>query len=126
MSGWLTRLLDKILPLESETAEFVRAPHSRGEKVPPKPYKEREKNVEAIQVTPETVAEAEAWTGGRRVEEIDPNDDKNRFVGLNIPTQRGPARASQGDYVVKHADGNLEKVTEREFQKRFEMRECDG
>lgn len=104
----------------------VRTSRQRGREMPPRKYKLVDNDFEAMQVTAETADEIEEWTGGRRVEEIDAIDDTRRFVAVNIPTQRGPARASQGDYVIKHSDGSLEKVSERKFHERFEMRECDG
>lgn len=87
----------------------------------PREYQLIPVHVTAIQVTPESLERAVAFSGGREIEEIDPQDSKKRFVGVNFPTLSGVKRATQGDYIVKdHTTGEFTVMTKYEFERRYE------
>lgn len=77
-------------------------------------------DVDALQVTPDSVDRAVAWSGGRKVTEIDPHDSSVKFVALNIPTLEGIKRAQENDFIVKWPDGHLEVQSAGEFLSKFE------
>lgn len=63
-------------------------------------------DVEAIQLSPDTLQEILEWTGGREVEEIDALDPNHTYVGVNYENGNGHMlRASEGDYVIKNGNG---------------------
>lgn len=64
-------------------------------------------HVQAMQLTPDTVTIVSMWSNGMPVMEHDALDHSRTFVGLNVPTNSDPKRASEGDYVVKLADGSF-------------------
>jgi hypothetical protein len=64
--------------------------------------------VQAMLMSNELITVISAWCHGVVVEEIHPHDDQQRFPALNLETRTGAARASLGDYVIKHADGTFE------------------
>jgi hypothetical protein len=71
--------------------------------------------VQAIQLTPESVKRAATWCGGVEVVETDPHDSKLKFVALNIPTARGVLRAEEGWWIIKDADGTMHVMGPEEF-----------
>jgi hypothetical protein len=87
----------------------------------PRRYQVIPYEVEAIQLTPESIDRAEIWSGGQRVTEVDAIDHTQKFVALNIPTMTGVKRAQQGDYVVKHGRGQIEVMSERQFQQTYQL-----
>jgi len=88
----------------------------------PREYQLIPVHVTAIQVTPESIERAVTFSGGREIEEIDPQDSKKRFVGVNFPTLSGVKRASQGDYIVRdHVTGELSVMAKREFERKYEL-----
>jgi hypothetical protein len=76
--------------------------------------------IEAEKVTPETVDAIAAWTGGIKVEEIDPTDSTKKFVAVNFPTMQGNQRASEGEWVVKGTAGTFKKMGNTEFVATYE------
>lgn len=54
----------------------------------------------AEQLTPENVDALAHWCKGVVVEEIDPEDESNKYVGINVPTFEGAIRVSEGAYLV--------------------------
>jgi len=78
-------------------------------------------HVTAIKVTPESVERAVTFCSGVQIEEIDPEDHKRRFVGINFPTLSGVKRATQGDYIIKnHSTGEFDVMTAFEFERKYE------
>lgn len=78
-------------------------------------------HVTAIKLTPESAERAAAFCGGVLIEEIDPQDSKKRFVGINFPTLSGVKRATQGDYIVKdHTTGEISVMVAYEFERKYE------
>lgn len=69
----------------------------------------------AKQVTQETAKEVTAWCGGRLVEEIDALEAGKTSPGINVPTLRGPKRASAGDYVIENFYDEFEVVNEATY-----------
>lgn len=76
--------------------------------------------VMAIQVTPETITQAELFSSGQQVLEIDPLDSSITYVGINVPTLDGVKRASEGDYIVKELGGQISVVRKHVFQRCYE------
>ncbi len=60
--------------------------------------------VEALKLSHENAREIVHWCEGRQVQEIDPYNSTNTYVGVNVPTYDGRQRASEGDYVVWDLD----------------------
>lgn len=77
-------------------------------------------DVEAIQLTTNSVREAALWCGGVEVEEIDPTDSTKRFVALNVPTMDGVCRCQDGNYVVKNSTGDFKIMSRRKFEETYE------
>lgn len=73
--------------------------------------------VQAMHMSPEMVQVISAWSGAVIVEEIDPLDTDQRYSALNVQTADGVKRASQGDYVVRHADGSFDVKKPTEFRR---------
>lgn len=94
----------------------------RSEKGPTVPrYQSKVTLVEAEEVTRDTVDRVARWCGGRVIEEQDAQDTSKTFVGINLPTLHGMARASEGDYVVKGAAGDFWPVQRDIFQSKYEQ-----
>lgn len=83
-------------------------------------------DVEAIQVTPEKVDRAALWVGGVKVIETDPFDSSLKFVALNVPTENGVIRVPEDWWIIKRADGALEKMGPEEFAATYEMSVDNG
>lgn len=75
-----------------------------------------DEKVQAMLMSPELVTVISVWCHGQVVEEIDPFDDSNRFLAINLRTREGVSRASLGDYVIKHEDGTFEVKKPGAFQ----------
>ncbi len=85
----------------------------------PRKYRMKEV-VEAMQILPETLERAVAWSNGREAEEICPEDANKKYVAVNVPTMRGVIRISEGDYLVKQA-GQFRKEYRRDFEDQYEQ-----
>lgn len=83
-------------------------------------YREKVRSVRAVQLSPDSLAEAARWCGGRSVEEKDPFDEEKIQVGLNIPTLAGVVRASEGDYILQDLEGGFRVMPAAEFEERYE------
>lgn len=57
--------------------------------------------VHAVKLTPDNVEKLAMWCSGNSVIETDPTDTENKYVGINVPTELGMVRASEGDYIVQ-------------------------
>lgn len=64
--------------------------------------------VEAHQLQADCVYILRMWCKGIIIEEIDAEDSKKRYVGINIPTLEGVIRASENDYIIKGVSGEFE------------------
>lgn len=71
-------------------------------------FNENDEKIQAMQMSPELATVISVWCRGQVVEEIDPFDNSNRFLAINLATREGVSRASLGDYVIKHGDGTFE------------------
>jgi len=76
--------------------------------------------VEAVQLSKENVREVAEWCTGKEVEEIDALDSTKRYVGLNLLTFQGMARASEGDYIAKDNLGDFHIRWAENFTQNFE------
>lgn len=74
--------------------------------------------VEAIQLTPDTAGYLEGWCGGRLTHSTDALDDSKKFVELNVPTNGGVKRVSEGGWVLKGR--SFQVLTDDEFGMIFE------
>lgn len=63
--------------------------------------------IEANCLTKDNAEAVALWCGGQLVEEINPEDSADRYVGINIPTLEGVMRASEGDYIIKGVQGEF-------------------
>jgi hypothetical protein len=59
--------------------------------------------VNAIKLTADNVEKLAMWCDGNSVIETDPTDTANKYVGINVPTELGMVRASEGDYIVQRS-----------------------
>lgn len=76
--------------------------------------------VHAMQLTDETAEIIAQWTGGDIVEEIDPRDSEKKYKAINVPTLSGNERLSQGQFLVRHANGQFELIGATAFMDQFE------
>lgn len=76
-----------------------------------------EAEVSALQVSVETVSTAAAWCGGLEVVEHDALDNEKTYPAINVPTQRGVKRASEGDWVIQQEDGSFEVMGPADYQR---------
>lgn len=60
-----------------------------------------------IEVDDENAEFTALWCGGRVVTEIDALDETKQYKAVNVPTKNGVKRASQGDTIVKYANGSF-------------------
>jgi hypothetical protein len=63
--------------------------------------------VEAIQLTKENAEEVAAWCGGHIIEEVNPADHEDVYVGINFPTLDGNKRISEGQMLVRSSAGHF-------------------
>lgn len=82
-------------------------------------YKQKVAEVEARELTADTVEDIAQWVGGIQVKEMDPVT-KEFYVGLNIPTFRGNVRASEGDFVIRSKTGIVSVMKPNEFRSTYE------
>ena len=76
----------------------------------PAKFRKRPVVIEAMQVTPENVAEVAAWCGGRVFREAKASDPTDVYVALDIPTLEGVMRAQTyhgGDFVIRGVSGEF-------------------
>ncbi len=76
--------------------------------------------VEAAQITSDNVKDLTAFCGGLIVEELNPFDTHQTFVGINVPTPDGRRRASEGDYVVRNHNGEFRVFKHGAFLSMYE------
>lgn len=75
--------------------------------------------VSARQVTQDSITVISVWCHAPVVTEQDAVMPEVTFQALNVPTDSGPMRASDGDWVVRHSDGSFEVRKGYEFRSRF-------
>lgn len=85
--------------------------------------KQTGREVEAVLLTKENVAEVVAWCDGHQVEEVDALDPDKKYVGINFDSWQGRARVSEGDYLVKDPLGDFLVRWSEEFEAQFEKKE---
>lgn len=82
-------------------------------------YSSKVHHVEAIQLGEDNVGEIARWCGGVVIDlqsEASPN-----YVGMNVPTIDGGARAEKGDYILKDENGRFGVMSEQDFVKKYEV-----
>lgn len=75
--------------------------------------------VTARQVTQDSITVISVWCHAPVVIEQDAVMPEVTFQALNVPTNDGPMRASNGDYVVRLDDGSFKVVKAYEFRSNF-------
>jgi hypothetical protein len=75
--------------------------------------------VVARQLTADSVTIISVWCHAEIVAEHDALDYDMTFQALTVPTNNGPMRATQGDYIVRRADGSFEVVKAYKFRSNF-------
>lgn len=82
----------------------------------PKEYR-RTGDILAEQLTSENADELALWCAGMVVEEIDPEDETNKYVGINVPTFNGIIRVSEGAYLVyNRRTGDFSSMSKSSFE----------
>jgi hypothetical protein len=83
-------------------------------------YVDEEGNkVTARQVTQDSITVLSVWCHAPVVSEQDALMPEVTFQALNVPTNDGPRRASDGDFVVRHSDGSFDVRKPYEFRSHF-------
>lgn len=81
-------------------------------------YELKPNDVDAKQVSWETADEIAQWCGGVVVTEYSyPHGEP--MPGINVPTLTGMVRASEGDYVIRHASGQFQKRSRYAFESEY-------
>lgn len=75
--------------------------------------------VTARQVTQDSITVISVWCHAPVVSEQDALMPEVVYQALNVPTNDGPRRASDGNFVVRHSDGSFEVVKAYEFRSSF-------
>jgi hypothetical protein len=75
--------------------------------------------VTARQVRQDSITVISVWCHASVVSEQDALMPEVTFQALNVPTDSGPMRASDGDFVVRHSDGSFEVRKAYEFRSNF-------
>lgn len=83
-------------------------------------YRSKPVIIEANLLTKENAEAIAVWCGGRLVEEANAENPLDKYVGINVPTLNGPARASEGDYVVKGELGDFWPCKPNQFASKYE------
>lgn len=87
-------------------------------------YRQKPKDVDAIQLTQDNVSQVADWCGGVMVLEVDPEDDAIELWALNVPSikaETGVARASDGDYVIRDEHNRFSVMSSGEFTNKYEL-----
>lgn len=83
-------------------------------------YQRKGQLVEANRLT-KTNGEAVAlWCGGHYFESTSPFASEEKFAEINFTSPEGPARASEGDYIVKNPAEEFRAMSEYEFLRNYE------
>lgn len=91
------------------------------ERSDPNTYQSKVKQIKAWKLTPEDADSIAMMVGGQLVNEIDPGNPENKFVGLNYPTLDGSGRVSEGDYLVMLPNGRYKTMSAVEFESNYEQ-----
>ncbi len=93
-------------------------------------YKPKGNRVKADQVTRETLLEITNSLMGRVVKDYpidaeiadeDETEPVKVFIGFDYPTFEGVKRVSMGEWVVRHEDGRVEALSNKEFEEQYEL-----
>lgn len=76
--------------------------------------------VEVNQLTKDNATELTLWCEGVQVEEMDAFDSSKTYAGINVPTQFGIQRASEGDFIVRGSNGDFWPCAPWRFAKIYE------
>ena len=83
-------------------------------------YRKKPIEIEAIQLTNESIVEIINWTTDYINIEID-TDENNNIIGMIIPTLEGAMRASMNDYIVKGIQGEFYPCKPNIFEQTYEL-----
>lgn len=71
----------------------------------------------AEQLTSENADELARWCNGIVVEEVNPEDPTDTYVGINVPSFDGIIRVSEGAYLVyDRRTGNFSSMSKSSFE----------
>lgn len=76
--------------------------------------------VTAIQVRQDTYGKIAVWTNGLVVRELTSSEGNEYQIGINVPTEAGMDRASEGDYVVQDMSGAFHIFRMYQFESKFQ------
>lgn len=60
------------------------------------------------------------WCGGQYFESASPFASEEKYAEINFHSPDGPARASEGDYIVKTPSEEFRSMSEYEFLRNYE------
>lgn len=76
--------------------------------------------VEAVRLQPENVTEVADWVTGKEITEHDALDHNITYVGLNFLSEGNIQRATEGDWLIKNANGDFHFLWHSSFEEYFE------
>lgn len=83
-------------------------------------YSRKGQIVEANRLTRANGEAVALWCGGHYLESSDAFKPEEKFAEVNLRTPDGPARASEGDYIVKTPAEEFHVLKEHEFLRTYE------
>jgi hypothetical protein len=84
-------------------------------------YRKKPVEVEAYLLKKTNADELAKWCGGLVIEEVNPADHLDIYVGVNIPTLEGTMRASEGDYIIRGVRGEFYPCKPGIFDDTYEL-----
>ena len=82
---------------------------------------EKPVEVEAVQLTHDNVKDVVAWCDGLEVVEQDPTNPSITFAGINVLTQSGMVRLSEGQYLIRGTSGHFFVAGPNTFEHNFKL-----
>lgn len=83
-------------------------------------YRRKGQLVEANRLTKDNGLAVALWCGGHYFESTSPFASEEKFAEINFRSPEGPARASEGDYIVKTPSEEFRAMNEYEFLRNYE------
>ena len=83
-------------------------------------YRKKPIEIEAIQLTNESIIEIINWTTDYISIEID-TDENDNIIGMIIPTLEGTMKASMNDYIIRGVQGEFYPCKPNVFEQTYEL-----
>lgn len=83
-------------------------------------YQRKGQVVEANRLTKDNGEAVALWCGGRYFESSNAFNSEEKYAEVNLNTPDGPARASEGDYIVKGPAEDFRVFKEHEFLRTYD------